>query len=463
MSARSGGRLLALLPRGECYRNFVYTGALEEVTADVDVLAIDPNESTFRALEDSFDRVGRIPPVDERRLVQLARAALDAGHGAYLDSEAARERSRLRDTEVDGPSDWLRRQVWKLTAAALGGARRLELVDGIEHRLSTRLLASEDAGRTLDELAPDLVFNSSHIHAKPVAPYLHEARRRGTPTAGFLFSWDNLTSQGRMMPGYDDYLVWNDAIAADLSRIYPRTSPAQIHVTGTPQFDQHFWPEFEWTREKLCELVGLDPYRPYVLYTTGMPNHMPGEPEFVERLADDLDREVGDDIQVLVRVYAKDTTGRFDELAHRRPDIVFSPVLWEQRGRTPLREDGPLWSNCLRHAACGVNVASSVSLELFMFDRPVVNVACNPPSVGREVVDYARYYRFDHYRPLVETGSIALVESLEDLAPAVIDSIEDPDERKVSRQELLETMFGATLDGRSHSRVAAVLSELSAR
>ncbi len=456
-------RVLALLPRGECYRNFIYTGALEEVIADVDLLAVAPTPEIFGALAASFERVERLEPVDENRLVRLTRAALDAGHGAYLDSEAARERARRRDAEVEGSVDWIKRSGWKMAASALGGSRRLDLVDRLDHRLSAVLATDTSAIDTLDELSPDLVFNTSHIHAKPVAPYLHEATRRGITTAAFLFSWDNLTSQGRMMPTYDDYLVWNEPIAADLLRIYPRTDPARVHVTGTPQFDQHFLPENEWSRAEFCELVGLDAGLPFVLYTTGMPNHMPNEPEIVERLVDDLRRRAGDEVQVLVRVYAKDTSGQFDELAARRPDIIFAPVHWERRSETPLPEDAPVWTNCLRHAACGVNVASSVSLELFMFDRPVVNIACNPPSVSTSEVDYARYYRFDHYRPLVESASVELVESLDRMGEAVLDAVVHPSTRAGGRRRVLEDMFGETLDGKCHVRVAGVLTELVSR
>ena len=48
---------------------------------------------------------------------------------------------------------------------------------------------------------------------------------------------------------------------------------------------------------------------------------------------------------------------------------------------TPLREDGALWSNMLRYCDVGINVASTVSLELFMFGKPTINVAYNPPGV----------------------------------------------------------------------------------
>ncbi len=61
----------------------------------------------------------------------------------------------------------------------------------------------------------------------------------GIPTAGFIFSWDNLTSRSRIFVPYDDYLVWTDRVR-DLLRLYREVPPTRIYVTGTPQFDFHF-------------------------------------------------------------------------------------------------------------------------------------------------------------------------------------------------------------------------------
>ena len=139
--------------------------------------------------------------------------------------------------------------------------------------------------------------------------------------------------------------------------------------------------------------------RPIVLYSTGMANHMPGEPEIVEEIADMLKEIEGDKKpQLLVRVYPKDLTGRFEELKHRRTDILFPKIAWEEDWLTPKFEDSYALVNTLRHSALGINVASTISLELCMFDKPVINVGYNPPSVDEKNLAYADYYEFDHYR-----------------------------------------------------------------
>jgi hypothetical protein len=115
--------------------------------------------------------------------------------------------------------------------------------------------------------------------------------------------------------------------------------------------------------------------------------------------------------QLLLRVYPKDQTGRFEELKRRRSDIIFGEAPWEPLWLTPKIEDCFVLTNTLRHADVGINVASTISLELCMFAKPVINVAYNPPEIHSSLVDYARYYEFDHYRPVVESGAVQVAGS----------------------------------------------------
>jgi len=282
------------------------------------------------------------------------------------------------------------------------------------------------------------------------------------PTAAFVFSWDNLTSQGRIMPPYDQYLVWNEALKEQLLDIYDTVRPERVFVTGTPQFDFHFRPEFHWSRKEFCSRIGADPARPIVLYSTGMANHMPGEPQIVEGIARIL-REMTDlgSPQLLVRVYPKDQTGRFEEVRRRNVDVLFPAIPWEPAWLTPCPEDAHLLTNMLRHAAVGANVASTMSLELCMFDKPVVNVAYNPPGVDVRELDYSRYYKFDHYRKVVESGAVSVAESEDELRSMLRRALAQPEVGSSHRRSLIKNMFGDTLDGYSGLRVADRLIRLA--
>jgi len=453
-----------IFPRGEAIRNFAYSGALDELQAKCGcaVLSVKPNEEIWEYLARRSDKLRPLEEFKERYPVRILREVLDIAHGRWLWSEAARERWRLRDLEAVTASQKVKRWGKKIAVAPLCNRAGLSLLAKAERAASRMLSPTRHYLDLFREWRPSVVFNASHVHSRNAIQAVQSAQWLGIPTATFIFSWDNLTSQGRVLPPYDYYLVWNQALKEQLLGIYPFVKPQQVFVTGTPQFDAHFRPENYWSREQFCCRVGADYARPIVLYTTGMPNHMPGEEEIVEGIADTLEEltEFGPP-QLLVRVYAKDRSGRFEPLKRRRPDILFPVVPWEANWLTPLPEDLPLWTNTLRHCALGINVASTVSLELCMFDKPVLNVGYNPPSIPPAQLRYLRYYSFDHYRYVVETGAVEVARHLETLRDLIKRAIEYPSALSKLRQRLLKAMFDETLDGHSAKRTAEVLLQLT--
>lgn len=459
----SAPHLLAILPRGEAIRNFVYTGALQTAgrAIDVSVVSVVPNERIERTLREEFESYHRLDTRLERPTVRRVRELLDMAHGRWLWSRAARQRWSRKNRM---PRTWgghAKQRAKTAIARPLANRAAVRWLSRVERGLSRRLRQDEEVVTLLRRLRPTLVFNGSHVHSAVAVTVVQAARWEGIPTAAFLFSWDNLTSQGRIIPPYDHYLAWNDRMREDLLAIYDDVDPDQISVTGTPQFDFHFRPEYRWSREEFCQRVGADPDRPIVLYTTGMANHVAGEPEVVEGIADMLEAwpELGPP-QLLVRVYPKGPQDVFDGVKARRPEILFPPIPWESSWLTPEREDLYLYVNTLRHAAVGINVASTVSLELCMWDRPVINVCYLLPGVDYEF-DPRSYYEFEHYRPLVQSGAIGLARSPDEMRRMLRRALIEPGADAERRRELLERMFGGTLDGRSSDRVADRLVELA--
>jgi hypothetical protein len=463
-SKGDGAHLVAILPRGEAIRNLVYTGALEEVARhlEVSVLTVLPGNDFEVLLRDCADNVHLLEEIQEHRLVGAIRELLDLAHGRWLWSEAAKERWRLRDVEAKNARLRARRLIKKLACYPFANRTGLKFLSRFERLVSRRLQTTDSYIRLFRQIRPSLVFNGSHVHSNVALQAVQAAQWLEIPTGAFIFSWDNLTSQGRIIPPYDYYFVWNEALRDQLLQIYDSIRPDQVLITGTPQFDFHFRSEFQWSREEFCSRIDADPARPIVLYSTGMANHMPGEPQIVESIARML-REMTNlgPPQLLVRVYPKDQSGRFEEVKQQNPDVLFPRIPWEPAWLTPRPEDTPLLTNMLRHASAGINVASTVSLELCMFDKPVINVGYNPAGVGAEELEYSRYYRFDHYRKVVESGAVCVAASEDELRGMLRRALLEPQTQSAARRDLIKTMFGDTLDGYSGLRVADRLMKLA--
>lgn len=456
--------IVALIPRGEVIRNFVYSGAFDFVAeqANLSLVTISPGSSTKEIFRKDYGATFPLTEYRERWLVRIQRDLLDMAHGRWLWSKAAQERWRLRDAESVTLKQKTVRAIKKAVCLPFANRAGLRTLSKIERVASRLLKTTDDYIDLYKKIKPDLVFNGSHIHSRNAIQAVQAANWLQIPTATFIFSWDNLTSQGRITLPYDYFLVWNQSLKRQLLDMYDSIKPEQVFVTGTPQFDFHFREEFHQSREQFCAAVGADPARPIVLYTTGMANHMPGEPEIVEGVADILSRiEGAEKPQLLVRIYPKDLTGRFDRLKARRTDILFPHVAWEPDWLTPKYEDCCSLVNTLRHSACGINVASTISLELCMFDKPVINVGYNPAGVDAKTLRYADYYQFDHYKPIVESGAVEVAASAEEMRELIQKALDEPPRRKTERKKLLEKMFGSTLDGKAARRVARTLLRLA--
>ena len=101
---------------------------------------------------------------------------------------------------------------------------------------------------------------------------------------------------------------------------------------------------------------------------------------------------------------------------------------------TPAPSDSLALINSIRHAALGINVASTVSLELCMFGKPVINIGYNPRSLESETLSYASYYDFDHYRPVVESGAVSVAWDQQQLRDLIVLSLKDPGEKQSERK-----------------------------
>ncbi len=458
--------IVAILPRGETFRNFVYNGALDQIAANAEltVLSIFPTPEVEQMMRQRFRRVLPLMTYTDKWRVRILREVLDLSHGRWLWSGAAQERWRLRDAEATTPGKWIKRQSKKMAALPFASQPGVQLLSKIERTISRQFNTTDEYLNLYRELRPSLIFNASHSHSINAIQSVQAAQWLGIPTATFIFSWDNLTSQGRIMLPYDYYLVWNDHLRDQLLGIYPHINPENVFVTGTPQFDTHFQPQYHWTREEFCQRISADPARPIVFYSTGMPNHVPGEPRIVESIIKMLEEMPGEARpQLMVRISPKDLTGRFDELKRQYPQVLFPEVPWEAKWLTPKIEDAYMMANSIRHAAVGVNVGSTISLELCMFDKPVINVGYNPVGIDISPVDIPRYYFFDHYRPIVESRATLLAHSEDEMRALLEQTLNHPDINREPRQRLIREMFGNTLDGQSGRRVVECLLNLAAR
>ncbi|MGF1504580.1 MAG: hypothetical protein ACFB51_05515 [Anaerolineae bacterium] len=456
-----------IIPRGEAVRNFLYSATLRTLSqhARVTLLSVIQDEAFHARFDPYVERIIPLQEHPEARLVRSIRNLTQEAHFRWLWSEVARNRWEVWDHLNTSNGAWdpydraapTALPLRKMAYSAFANRPALRTLTALENNLTLAMRPTRSFDALFAELKPDLVFNGSHIHGPAGILPVRVAHRMGIPTAGFVFSWDNLTSRSRILEPYDYYLVWHNRMKQQLLTIYPQLDPDRVVPVGTPQFDFHFQPEFILSREELARRIGFDPARPYVLYTTGIAGHFPGETghvDFViERLAACENRP-----QLVVRVYAKDSSGRFDPYRERyaSSDHVFFPRMkWDDEWLMPEYDDLYEFTSMVHHAALGINAASTVSLELCIHDRPVINLGFDPPgSTIPHAFRWRRHIDFDHYRPVAESGAVMVASSEEELSAMIERGLNHPQAGSAARRRLLDTMFGGLLDGHAGERAA---------
>lgn len=458
-------RLAMLLPDGVGVRNHLLSGFLDRLEEwQVDVFQRLPPDylEICRARVPARTRWFELQPYPESQVCSLLRYALHYGHMYWADTRAMR--FNLGAPIRAGLKTRVKRQAARVLGRTLSTPTRLDAVDRLHQSAVSMSALVSHYESIFRDTRPAAVF-CSHQRPPEVLPVVLAARRLGIPTATFIFSWDNLTSKGRIAAPFDYYFVWSALMRDELVRFYPQVSAHRIEIVGTPQFDVYADRTLLETRQAFLGSLGADPDRPLVCYSGGDAATCPDDPEHVRILLELIRTgRVAGNPQVVVRPSPVDDGRRYASVRAKHPELLFAQPRWNRHGDwaawTPFPEDVTFLANLTHHADLNVNVASTMTLDFAIHDRPIVNVAFDascPPPLGVPIWD--SYYHFDHYSPVLELEAARAARSPTELADQVNRYLADPTLDREGRRRLVELQLGAPL-GTSSQRFAEALSRV---
>lgn len=251
-----------------------------------------------------------------------------------------------------------------------------------------------------------MVFSPVVDFGSEQAEYLRAAKVLGRRTAVLVHSWDNLTNKGLIRIVPELVLVWNEAQRGEAVEMHD-VPPERITVTGAQCYD--LWYEMKPTdsREVFCARVGLDPARPYVLYT-GSSSFIgaDAEPQLVGDLRTALQTATrcGEPpLQVLVRPHPQNAEP-WDAWPNE-DDFAVYPRGGALPVATSARRD---YFDSLFHSLAVVGVNTSAMIEASIIGRPVLSVL---DSRFRETQEGTL-----HFHHLLKGGHLLTADSAAELA-----------------------------------------------
>jgi hypothetical protein len=312
---------------------------------------------------------------------------------------------------------------------------------------------------------PDLVVTPTSGLYFSEGPLLARADRARVPAIAIDLSWDHFTTKTAPLRRVAAMSVWNEAMRDQAVEIHGYR-PEQICVAGVPQFDVYADRARLSDRETFFERIGADPAKKLITLTTVPPVLYRHHTRVVEALANAIGScSFGQPAQLLVRVHPRDDLEAYTEVGSPPGVIVEKPF---RTGRVaegsvvdPTHDDRRHLANTLLHSDVIVNVASTIAIEAAICDTPVVNIGFDGEEQRPLLDSAARYYRYTHYRPLVDAGAVRVANSPSELIELARAYLHDPARDRAGRARAVEELCYRA-DGHASERVAEfVLRELA--
>jgi len=252
-------------------------------------------------------------------------------------------------------------------------------------RLERSIPSSRELEAFIRSHRPDVVLVSPLIDAaSDQVDLLKSAQALGISTGACIASWDNLTNKGLLRIEPDQIFVWNEIQKGEAVEFHG-IAGEKVAVTGAQLFDRWFERRPSRSRQDFCAAVGLEPDRPFVLFTcsSGFISESHRELPFVRawiealRGSDDARvRELG----VLVRPHP------YNMAAWETADLSDLPgvAVWPQRRYNAVEDaQRAVYFDSFHHCVAVVGINTSAMVEAAIVGRPVFSVV-TPEFAGTQ-------------------------------------------------------------------------------
>jgi CDP-glycerol glycerophosphotransferase (TagB/SpsB family) len=284
-----------------------------------------------------------------------------------------------------------------------------------------------------------------------IKDYLVAARKTDVPVVVVITSWDMPTTKGPICPGAVKYIVNSTAMKSELTR-YHQIDEERILVSGWPQMDV-YTRAGEPDRKSLFDSIGVPVGNRLIVFAANSERLGRHEPSVVEYMAKRIvEGAYGSDCTLLIRPHPKDGN-------------------WERRFRYVVELDGvvvesPDWgrldhlSTLMRHADVVVASQGSITMDAVAQDTCVINIGFDGNVDVPENESVRKWYLMDHYRTVMETDGVWLVDDFGELDTALAAYLENPELKSLGRKKLRAEQL-EPMDGKASMRVASTILDIA--
>ncbi len=334
-------------------------------------------------------------------------------------------------------------------------------------RYEQKYINTPAAETFLKEVQPRLLVSTYPVSLTE-GILLNAAQQLNIQTTIHLLSWDNISCKGRFPALADKYIAWG-TVMSDEFQSYYGIEEKDIYHCGVPHFDAHIDVLKQPNIRPFIERLGLNPDKPYLFFAMSSPHFAPREIDIVEWLSEKIEANLfGDEMQFIIRPHPQNVTGsmadktwlgRLDSLISHRvkvdyPQLVESNLQWSMKQSDMLR-----LSNMLAGASVCMNSGSTVSIDAFMVDTPVVLTVFDADEERDYWFSARRIADFPHMKKFLSFNGASVARNFDDLTKHLKNYIENPKANWEARQHTRYMECGEN-DGEATNRVCAAILDI---
>lgn len=268
---------------------------------------------------------------------------------------------------------------------------------------------------------PDLIFCTTQRASQSISALL-AAKDLGISTVCFVYSWDNVPKAMQVVET-DYYCVWSDLMKQQLLQYYPFIKEEQVFVTGTPQFEPHFYSDLKETPDTFFKENNLDINKKYICFSGDDETTSPLDQFYLEDLANAVRslNTKGYNLGIIYRKCPVDFTPRYNAVLEANKDIieVLDPI-WKQVGSMwnevlPAKEDFKMLYNVCEHSEFVTNVCSSTVFDFVTHHKPCIYYNYEQPQLKKGIRDIGQNYKYVHFRSMPSKNAAIFCTDKNDL------------------------------------------------
>ncbi|MEC7881247.1 MAG: CDP-glycerol glycerophosphotransferase family protein [Chloroflexota bacterium] len=303
----------------------------------------------------------------------------------------------------------------------------------------------------LKEINPDLLILGD-IQSPVSFDYVSAAKKQKIKIAGNVRTWDHLTKNGPVVPGLDEYWVWNPIMRTELELLH-KIPKNKIFEVGSPQFDYYFFNEIneknliDYFNIKIPESEFLiDDDAELIFFATNRSHRGIGEESIIHHICENiaLGKYNHKKINLILRSHPYDTS--FNERFKEFNDYPFvrlfkSPDLSEFNP-DEFREDMIKVNLLLKRSKLSICGQSTFAIDSSCTNTPVINISFDGDIKVDSNLSVKNRYNVDHYQKLTSMDGTTIVEDFISLDNEINSYLNNPKLKSEGRDKIINNFAG---------------------